>query len=273
MTRLSQSAINSMTQFVRIIIEIFKKHIVASRCWSFVDDINVKDSRSNYDEKEILFKIRLFIMKHVQWLNAVLMNLEKTNCTISNKKFQFCIFELKIVDFVYDSNDRFSETAKIIKIFKWSSCYDVLKVRAFINICVYYRIWIINFIIITSFIYHLLKNRKSFVWTEKQKNVMNILKLILTIASTLRLLNHSLLIDEIILTVNFCLKKWSVILSQINFEMNKNHSSRYKSNLWTMFESKYDVTKRKCRELLKTLKKFVFDYMKCNLLLKSISIF
>ena len=32
MTRLSQSAINSMTQFVRIIIEIFKKHIVASRC-------------------------------------------------------------------------------------------------------------------------------------------------------------------------------------------------------------------------------------------------
>ena len=32
MTRLSQSAINSMTQFVRVIIEIFKKHIIASRC-------------------------------------------------------------------------------------------------------------------------------------------------------------------------------------------------------------------------------------------------
>ena len=64
--RLSQSAINSMTQFVRIIIEIFKKHIIASRCWSFVDDINVKNSRSNYDKKEILFEIRLFIMKHVQ---------------------------------------------------------------------------------------------------------------------------------------------------------------------------------------------------------------
>ena len=66
MTRLSQSAINSMTQFVRIIIEILKKHIVTSRCWSFVDDINVKNSRSNYNEKEVLFKIRLFIMKHVQ---------------------------------------------------------------------------------------------------------------------------------------------------------------------------------------------------------------
>ena len=102
MTRVSQNVINSMTQFVQIIIEIFKKHIVASRCWSFVDDINVKDSRSNYNEKEILFEIRLFIMKHVQWLNAVLVNLEKTSCTISDEKFQFYMSELKIVDFVCD---------------------------------------------------------------------------------------------------------------------------------------------------------------------------
>ena len=79
-------------------------------------------------------------MKHVQWLNAVFMNLEKTDYTISNKKSQFCIFELKIVDFVYDLNDRFSEIAKIIKILEWSSCRDVSKVRTFINVCVYYRI-------------------------------------------------------------------------------------------------------------------------------------
>ena len=64
-TRFSQSAINLMIQFVQIIIEIFKKHIVASRCWFFVDDINVKGSRSNYNKKEILSEIRLFIMKHV----------------------------------------------------------------------------------------------------------------------------------------------------------------------------------------------------------------
>ena len=87
MTRFSQNAINSITQFVRVIIEIFRKHIVISRCWSFVDDINVKDLYSNYDEKEILFEIRLFIIKYVQWLNAVLVNLEKTNCTISDERF------------------------------------------------------------------------------------------------------------------------------------------------------------------------------------------
>ena len=206
-TRLSQSVINSMTQFVRIIIEIFKKHIVASRCWSFVDNINVKSSRLDYDEKEILSEVRLFIMKHVQWLNAVLMNLEKTSCTILNKKSQFCISELKIVDFVYDSNDKSSEIAKIIKIFEWSSCCDVSEVRTFINVCMYYRIWIMNFIIIASFIYRFLMNEKLFVWTEEQKNVMNILKLILTTASTLRSSNYSLLTDETILTVDFSLKK------------------------------------------------------------------
>ena len=197
-------------------------------------------------------------MKHVQWLNAVLVNLEKTNCTISDEKSQFCMSELKIVDFVCDSNDRSSETAKIIKILEWPSCRDVSKVRAFINVCVYYRIWIINFVIIASFIYRLLKNEELFVWTEKQKNVMNILKLILTTASTLTLLNYSFLTDEIILTVNFNLKKWNVILFQINSKTNKNHSSRYENDLWTMYESKYDAMKRECRELLKTLKKVRF---------------
>ena len=122
-----------------------------------------KSSRSNYNEKEILFKIRLLIMKYVQWLNAVFINLEKTNCTISDKKFQFCMFELKIVNFVCDSNNRSFEITKTIKILEWFSCCNISKIRAFINICVYYRIWIINFIIIVSSIYCLLKNGEFFV--------------------------------------------------------------------------------------------------------------
>ena len=140
------------------------------------------------------------------------MKLEKAKCTISNERFQFYMFKLKIVDFVCDSNDKFSEIAKIIKILEWSSCRDVSKVRTFINVCVYYRIWIMNFVIIASSIYRLLKNEELFVWAEEQKNVMNILKLILTTASALRSLNYSFLIDEIILAVNFSLKEWNVIL-------------------------------------------------------------
>ena len=43
---------------------------------------------------------------------------EKTDCMILSEKFQFCVADLKIVSFVCDSNDKFLETAKIIKILK-----------------------------------------------------------------------------------------------------------------------------------------------------------
>ena len=46
------------------------------------------------------------------------MNLKKTNCTISNKKFQFCVINFKIVDFICDLNNKFFETTKMIKILK-----------------------------------------------------------------------------------------------------------------------------------------------------------
>ena len=140
MIKLSQKIINSIIQFVKMIIEILWKHIIAFRCWFFVDDINVDDSRSNYNNKKILFKMRLYILKHIQWLNAILMNLKKTDCTISNEKFQFYVADFKIVDFVCDSNDRFFKMTKMIKILKWFSCQNIFEVRAFIEVCVYYRI-------------------------------------------------------------------------------------------------------------------------------------
>ena len=57
-----------MTQFVQIIFETFKKHIVISRCWFFVNDINVTNSCSNYDEKETLSEIRLFRIYYEAYL-------------------------------------------------------------------------------------------------------------------------------------------------------------------------------------------------------------
>ena len=66
MIKFSQKVINLIVQFVKIIIEIFWKHIIAFRCWFFVDDINVDDSRSNYDNKEAFFEMRLYILKHIQ---------------------------------------------------------------------------------------------------------------------------------------------------------------------------------------------------------------
>ena len=68
------------------------------------------------------------------------MNLKKTNYTISDEKFQFYVADLKIVDFVYNLNDKFLKTTKMIKILKRFSCQNVSEVCAFIEVCVYYKI-------------------------------------------------------------------------------------------------------------------------------------
>ena len=46
------------------------------------------------------------------------MSLKKTDYTILNEKFQFYVIDFKIVDFIYDLNDKFFETTKMIKILK-----------------------------------------------------------------------------------------------------------------------------------------------------------
>ena len=73
-------------------------------------------------------------------MKAAFINLKKTEYTILDEKSQFYMSELNIIDFVYDLSDRSSETAKIIKILEWSFYCNISKIRAFINVCVYYRI-------------------------------------------------------------------------------------------------------------------------------------
>ena len=125
-----------------------------------------------------------------------------------------------------------------------------------------------NFVIIAVFIYRLLKNGKSFVWRKKQKIAINILKLTLTIASALKFLNYFFLIDKIILTMNFNLKKWNVIFSQIDFKTDKRHFFQYKSELWIESKSRYNAIKRECRDLLKALKKIRFWLYKMRFIIE-----
>jgi hypothetical protein len=48
----------------------------------------------------------------------------------------------------------------------------------------------------------------------------------------------------------------------------KRHSIRYESEFWFETKQKYDVTKRECREVLKTLKKVRYYLYDCKFILK-----
>ena len=124
------------------------------------------------------------------------------------------------------------------------------------RICIYYRIWIKNYVVIAELIYRLLRKNESFVWNDEQRKTMYFLKIMLIRAFALRAIDYFENVDDIILTMNVSNAEWEAVLMQKY--KNKKHLNRYESDLWTNVERKYDSKKRKCRKLLKALKKIRF---------------
>ncbi len=264
MTTIFMKAINFVIQFVRVINKIIVDHVL-HHALSFVNDIEVKESKTTYNNEFILFEIRRYVMKHIQWLNNVLTNIEKSDDIIFEKKSQFCCEELRVIDFVCDVEKRHSNTAKIIKILNWSSCQDAVDAREFIEICVFYRVFIAKFVLIAQSIYALLKKNVLFVWDSIQQKAINILKIVFINFFAFIFIDYA--IDVIILAMNASLEDWRKILMILRNE--KRHSMRYESEIWSNVEKKYDVIKKKCREILKALKKIRFYFYDVKFILKT----
>jgi hypothetical protein len=67
--------------------------------------------------------------------------------------------------------------------------------------------------------------------------------------------------------MNASLEDWEEILMILRNE--KKHSIRYESEIWSDAEKKYDVIKKECREVLKTLKKIRFYFYDVKFILKT----
>jgi hypothetical protein len=102
----------------------------------------VKRSKNKYNDKKVsdFLKVRKFIIKYIQNLNAVLADLKRAKAIMSVKKLKFYMTEFKIVKYAYDTNNKYSDFLKILKILNWKKYNDITKVKAFIKICEYYRI-------------------------------------------------------------------------------------------------------------------------------------
>jgi hypothetical protein len=166
-----------------------------------VNNFEVKEAKIWYNNDIIICEINRAMMKHIQTLNRVLVDLKRAECTVSEIKSQFCCAEIKIIDFVCVMNDRHSNITKVIKILNWLVCTDLVETREFIEICVYYRIWIDDFVIIVASIYILFKKNVVFIWEVAQQKAMNILKLVFTSFFALISLNYESK-KNIILDVN-----------------------------------------------------------------------
>jgi RNase H-like domain found in reverse transcriptase/Integrase zinc binding domain/Reverse transcriptase (RNA-dependent DNA polymerase) len=252
MTRLPQGATNSVAQFVRIITNVLVE-LIPEVCLPFLDDIGVKGPRSTYQNEEIIPGIRRYVMEHIQSLDKVLERLELAGLTIGPKS-QFCMKGISIVGFVTGAEGRWPESSKIIKILEWGPCANITDARAFIGVCVYFRIWVSEFSLVAEPIYRLFKKGVSWNWGQEQDLAMATLKEALTTAPALVKLDYREEAGEIIVGVDGSLLGWGAFLGQLD-EEGQLHPSRYESGLWNPAEQNYDATKRECRSVLKALRK------------------
>jgi RNase H-like domain found in reverse transcriptase/Integrase zinc binding domain len=251
-TTILQGAINSVAQFVRVVLDILRAHI-PDIALPFMDDIGVKGPRSRYKEEEIpgLPGVRRFVMEHIQNLDAVLADLERAGVTLSGEKCKFCMAGLKIVGYVCDADGRHPDFAKIAKIIEWPPCNNPTDVKAFLGVTGYYRIWVLDYSIIARPLTLLLRKEEEFIWDTKQQYAMDLLKMALTTAPALRTIVYNE--GEIILAVDASLLGWGCVLMQIY--LMKRHPARYESGLWNNAQQKYDAGKRECLGVLMALKK------------------
>ena len=121
----------------------------------------------------------------------MLFDIEHAEENISAIKTQFCIKELSIVGYMYDSAGRHPATAKIIKILEWEKeDVDLTSARAFIGVCIFYRIWIEGFAAIAALIYIIFR-KNNFKWGDEQRAAMIQLKKVLTSPPALIVIDYS----------------------------------------------------------------------------------
>ena len=138
--------------------------------------------------------------------------MERAGITIARAKSQFYCSRIKIEGYICDSEGRYPDTSKVLKILDWPECVDVTIARAFIGVCVYYRIWIKDFAQVAALIYRLFKKNSIFKWGKDQTEAMDLLKLAITTPPTLVSLDYTDGAGDIIFAVDTSLDRWRGVL-------------------------------------------------------------
>ena len=110
-----------------------------------------------------------------------------------------------MVAYICRKDGRILEQVKIQRIVDWPTCKTVTDIKAFIRMCVYYRVWIRGFLLIAEALFRLTSKNREFLCTDAQQEVIDKLNRALTTAPALRPINYE---DSVlvILSVDFSLQ-------------------------------------------------------------------
>ena len=250
-TVLQQAGTNNVATFVRIVNKILARCRDISR--AFLDDVGMDGPRTKYNNELAAPGVRRYVLEYIQNLDRVLCDIERSGATISGMKSEFCKDRLKAVGFIYDDRGRHPVPEKIAKVHEWKACKTPKEIRAFLGLCVYYRVWIKDFSIVANPMYHVLKKNVEFYLSEECSAAMEALKVSLTNATALSTIDYSTEAGDIVFAVDARGEGWGAILQQE--KDGKRHPVRYESGVSSAPEKTYDAGKRECRALLRALKK------------------
>ena len=82
----------------------------------FINDIEIKDLNIYYNKEKTHKDIQQYILKIIQNLNKIFINIECAEECISEKKLQFIMKYIKIINYIYKLNNRSSVASKVLKI-------------------------------------------------------------------------------------------------------------------------------------------------------------
>jgi len=196
MTALPQRYTNGIQVFDWVMKKILKEQIATGIGKPFIDDPVVKPgSRSIFLDKngvpeEVAPGIRKFVLEAIISVDRVLVDIERAGGRISGAKSEFLMEKLKVVAYICGSNARTPEDTKIQRITNWPACQTVTEIKAFIGLCVCYRVRIRDFSTIAEPLFRLMKKNEKFEWAEEQQEAMDKLKLALTQAPAIKAIDY-----------------------------------------------------------------------------------
>jgi hypothetical protein len=247
-----QGATNSVAAFQRVVTRVLKEHWP----WThpFIDDITSGGPKTDYGGEEALPGIRRFVLEHVQQMDRVLADVERAGATVSGKKCFWGMDRLGIVGYEVSAFGRHPDRNKVEKIRKWPDCKNVTEVRAFVGICVYYRIWVHCFSIRAKPLFILLREDVEWVWAGPQKESMADLKSCITSAPALVTPEYREG-GTLFVGVDASKEGGGAVLEQIGRD-GRRHPCRFASTLWSAAEGKWHSTKLECKAVVWALAEF-----------------
>ena len=146
MTALPQGYMNEIQVFDWVMKKILKDQIATGRGKPFIDDVAVKPASCSMflDEngvpEEVALGIRKFVLKAIISVDRVLADIDRAGEMILGAKSEFLIEKLKVMVYICGSDERTPENTKVQRIMNWLACQAMTEIKAFIGLCVYYRV-------------------------------------------------------------------------------------------------------------------------------------